>query len=40
MPLSSLNDILDDTPFVPEAANDTPTAFVAALDDQPIEGGD
>lgn len=39
MPLSSLNDILDDTPFVPEAANDTPTAFVAALNDQPIEGG-
>ena len=39
MPLSSLNNLLDDTSFVPEAANDTPTPFVAALDDQPIEGG-
>ena len=39
MPQSSLNDLLDDRPFVPEAANDTPTAFVAALDDQAIEGG-
>lgn len=39
MTLSSLTDFLDDTPIAPEAANDTPTGFVAALDDQEIEGG-
>jgi quercetin dioxygenase-like cupin family protein len=39
MPLSSLNDLLDDALAVPQAANDTPTPFVVALDDQAIEGG-
>ena len=39
MPISSMNDLLDDSPVSPIPANDTPTAGVAALDDQAIEGG-
>ena len=39
MPVSQLNDYAIEQPSVPTAANDNPTAFVSALDDQPIEGG-
>ncbi len=39
MPMSELNEYAAEQNTFPSAANDNPTGFVAALDDQPIEGG-
>lgn len=39
MSARQLNDYALETNHIPAAANDNPTGFVAALDDQPIEGG-
>jgi quercetin dioxygenase-like cupin family protein len=39
MSARQLNDYAIEANHVPAAANDNPTGFIAALDDQPIEGG-
>ncbi len=39
MSLSTLTELLAETPTISEAANDNPNGFVAALDHQAIEGG-
>ena len=39
MPMSQLDTFAIEQPLIPTAANDNPSGFVAALGDQPIEGG-